>query len=134
MPKIQALAGIGPDSRMSMRAARASLAGGLALALVCSLAGTVLFASTAAEAAGRRTSPYAGYVTAESRWGHGTASGPVRRGKWGWQVRLPGGTWVDCVRNNCSETLRLQSLDVFETMGRDALDGGPGYFHWERRF
>ena len=103
-----------------------------ALALVC--AATVI--GTASEAEARRRPPpaYDGYVTAESRWGHGTASGPVRRGKWGWQVRLPGGTWVDCVRNNCSETLRLQALDMFESMGRDAIDGGPNYFHWERRF
>lgn len=77
---------------------------------------------------------YEGYVTAQSRWGHGRVSGPVRPGRYGYQVRLPGGTWVDCVRNNCSETLRLQTVDVFETMGTSAVDGGPGYFRYERRF
>ncbi len=74
----------------------------------------------------------ANYVVAESRWGHGTVSGPVRPGARGWQVRLPGGTWVDCVRNNCSETLRLETVDVFERMQQ--RDGGPNYFRWERRY
>jgi hypothetical protein len=106
-----------------------------AIALAALTAAVAVVPTSEAVAARRRApSPYDGYVTTESRWGHGTASGPVRRGKWGWQVRLPGGTWVDCVRNNCSETLRLQALDMFESMGRDAIDGGPNYFHWERRF
>ena len=106
----------------------------LALVLAATTVATVLLPA-AADAARRRAPDGAeGFVTAESRWGHGRASGPVRRGQWGWQVRLPGGTWVDCVRNNCSETLRIQSLDVFESMGRDAIDGGPGYFRYERRF
>jgi len=75
-----------------------------------------------------------GYVVAESRWGHGTVSGPVRRGPHGLQVRTPGGNWIDCVRNNCRETLRLKTVDLFETMGPNAVDGGPGYFRYERRF
>lgn len=88
------------------------------------------------EAAPRyRGGPHAeGYVHAESRWGHGSVSGPVRGGRNGYQVRLPGGTWVDCVRNNCSETLRLQTVDFFETVGTSALDGGPGYLRRERRW
>lgn len=71
-----------------------------------------------------------GYVIAESRWGRGTVRGDVRPGRHGWQVRLPGGTWVDCVRS-CSETLRLQTVDFWETVGPSARDGGPGYFHFE---
>lgn len=82
-----------------------------------------------------RGGPYAdGFVHAESRWGHGSVSGPVRRGRNGYQVRLPGGTWVECVRNNCSETLRLQTVDFFETLGTSALDGGPGYLRREWRW
>lgn len=72
------------------------------------------------------------YVVAESRWGHGTVRGAVRPGPRGWQVQLPGGSWIDCVRNRCSETLRLETVDIFERM--EQKDGGPGYFRWERRF
>jgi hypothetical protein len=71
-----------------------------------------------------------GYVVAESRWGNGTVTGPVRRGPVGWQVRLPGGTWVDCVRS-CSETLRLRTVDFWQTVGRDAAEQGRGYLHLE---
>jgi hypothetical protein len=73
-----------------------------------------------------------GYVVAESQWGHGMVRGAVRPGPRGWQVQLPGGSWIDCVRNRCSETLRLETVDVFERMQQK--DGGPGYFRWERRF
>lgn len=95
--------------------------------------------ATGLSAAGADASPryrggQEGYVVAESRWGHGTVSGPVRRGPRGLQVRTPGGNWIDCVRNNCSETLRLKTVDLFETMGPNAVDGGPGYLRWERRF
>ncbi len=68
------------------------------------------------------------YVVAESRYGRGTVSGPVRRGPNGrWQVRMPHGTWIYCVRS-CSETLRRQTLDFWESNGQDAPDVGPGYF------
>ena len=75
-----------------------------------------------------------GYVVAESLYGKGTVSGPVRPGKFGWQVRLPGGTWVDCVRNNCSETLRRQTVDYWYSNGPNAPDVGPDYFRWQFRF
>lgn len=74
-----------------------------------------------------------GYVVAESQWGHGTVSGPVRRGPRGWQVRLPGGTWINCVRS-CTQTLRQQTVDFWETNTGQPRDGGPGYFHLEFRF
>lgn len=84
--------------------------------------------TTSAAGQGRRYGePAPGYVVAESRWGNGTVTGPVRRGPNGWQVRLPGGTWVNCVRS-CSETLRLQTVDFWKTVGREAPDGGPNYF------
>lgn len=73
-----------------------------------------------------------GYVVAESQWGHGTVRGAVRPGPRGWQVQLPGGSWVDCVRNRCADTLRLETVDVFERMQHK--DGGPGYFRWEWRY
>ena len=73
------------------------------------------------------------YVTAESRWGNGRVSGPVRPGKFGPEVRLPGGTWVHCVRS-CSETLRRESIDFWQSHGNHAPDQGPGYFQWDFRF
>lgn len=54
-----------------------------------------------------------GFVTAESRFGNGSVSGPVRRAANGWQVRLPGGTWEYC-RRSCSETLRVETVDKWE--------------------
>jgi hypothetical protein len=78
---------------------------------------------------------YAGqrYVVAESRWGNGTISGPIRPGPHGWQVRMPRGTWIDCVRS-CSDTLRRATLDFWQTVGPNAPDSGPGYFRWEFRY
>ncbi|MFM9941822.1 MAG: hypothetical protein ACKVP7_20245 [Hyphomicrobiaceae bacterium] len=70
------------------------------------------------------------YVVAESRYGKGTVSGPVRPGRHGWQVRLPGGSWVDCARS-CSETLRRQSVDFWESNGPQSQGGdSPGYFRF----
>lgn len=70
-------------------------------------------------------------VVAESRYGHGTVSGPVRQDARGrLQVRLPGGSWIDCT-GPCSETLRRESVDFWENHGRDGRDG-PGYFTWRR--
>ncbi len=54
-----------------------------------------------------------GTVTAQSKFGHGTVSGPVRYTSVGRQVRLPGGTWEHCKRS-CSETLRVSTVDFFE--------------------
>ena len=74
-----------------------------------------------------------GYVTAESHWGNGRVSGPVRQGRNGLEVRLPGGSWVECVRT-CSETLRKETVDYWQAHGNHAPDTGPGYFRFERAF
>ncbi|HRD75159.1 MAG TPA: hypothetical protein PK264_04355 [Hyphomicrobiaceae bacterium] len=50
-----------------------------------------------------------------SRYGKGCVSGPVRPGRWGLEVRLPGGNWIDCKRD-CRQTLREESIDFFETL------------------
>jgi hypothetical protein len=71
-----------------------------------------------------------GQVTIDSRYGHGTVSGPVRRGARNLEVRLPGGSWVDCGKD-CGETLRRQSVDFWENHGRDGRDG-PDYLSWRR--
>lgn len=73
------------------------------------------------------------YVVAESQWGNGTVSGPIRPSRHGWQVRMPRGTWIDCVRS-CSETLRRATVDFWQTVGPNAPDAGPGYFRWEFRY
>lgn len=75
--------------------------------------------------------PYAGYVTAYSRYGNGAVRGPVRHGQFGPQVRLPGGTWLYCERTSllfdrhrpCSETLRRATLDFWETMAEEGSSG-----------
>lgn len=64
------------------------------------------------------------YVTAVSRFGNGTVSGPVRYTSTGREVRLPGGTWVGC-RRSCSETLRVQTVDFWE---KDGSISGAGTF------
>lgn len=93
------------------------------------LGGGVLVAvAGSADAQGRRNLPpdYVGTVTAESRYGTATVSGPVRRTPRGLlQVRLPGGTWLDCGLS-CRETLRRETVDFWQSRGPRA-DDGPGY-------
>ena len=81
------------------------------------------------EPAAYRGDPGGNTVTAESRYGKGTASGPTRIGPKGRrEVGLPGGTWFECGRS-CSETLRRETIDFWESRGgrNDPVDG-PGYF------
>ena len=75
-----------------------------------------------------------GYVVAESRYGKGVVRGAVRYGhRGGLEVQLPRGTWVHCERS-CSETLRRQTVDFWESNGPQAKDTGPGYFSWSFRY
>lgn len=55
-----------------------------------------------------------GSVTAESRYGHGSISGRTQVTPLGAQVQLPGGRWVYC-RRSCGETLRVETVDFFES-------------------
>ena len=78
-----------------------------------------------------------GYVTATSDFGNGTVRGPVRRTSRGLQVRMPGGTWINCEKS-CKETLRLATVDFFHSEEGAGPDGftsqGPGIFgklKWE---
>lgn len=68
-----------------------------------------------------------GYVVAESRFGNGTVSGPVRYGRLGREVRLPGGTWEPC-RRSCSETLRVETVDFWYARGPNAIAPECGVF------
>jgi hypothetical protein len=87
-----------------------------ALAVLAGLA--ALSASTgSADARYGRAYEDSAAVTAYSRHGNGSISGEIRRGATGWQVRLPHGTWVYC-RRSCEETLRVQTVDIFENDGR----------------
>jgi hypothetical protein len=96
------------------------------------LAALVLIAATSTTVGAQSRGAYRGapdHVVAESRFGHGTVSGPVRRARAGWEVRLPGGTWIACGRS-CSETLRVESVDFWENKGagRSAIDNECGLF------
>lgn len=89
---------------------------GTTLALLLT-ASPLLWVSTSAEA-GRllRRAPEDSVAVAVSHFGNGRVSGPVRVTSTGYEVRLPGGTWVAC-RRSCSETLRVQTVDFYENNG-----------------
>ena len=38
-------------------------------------------------------------ITAHSHYGNGTIQSVVRPGRYGWQVKLPGGAWTGCRRS-----------------------------------
>jgi hypothetical protein len=108
-----------------------------ALALSTVLAGVGLINSIApaALAAERSAAPAPGYVTAESHYGNGTVRGPVRRTPQGrLEVRLPGGTWMECAFS-CSDTLRRETVDFWRNHGgggaRAGGSDGPGYFRFK---
>src|ERR1044071_9590706 len=101
---------------------------GLILFLIA-LAGTVLPSHDSAAQGRRGYSGGADYVVAESQWGHGSIRAPIRRVANGLQVQLPRGTWINCGRS-CSQTLRQQTVDYWDSNGPQAKDGGPGYFRW----
>lgn len=93
--------------------------GRTALILIAGLA-PVFFVSTPSMAGA--------YVTAYSRYGNGEVSAPVREAQYGYQVKLPGGSWRYCEHNSlffgrnlpCSETLRRQTLDFWETISEES--------------
>ena len=93
------------------------------LSTACRMAMIFAFAAVLSSAASARGFGYRNnyedgqIVTAYSRFGNGSISGPVRPARFGWQVRLPHGTWVSC-RRSCEETLRVETVDIFENQGR----------------
>lgn len=105
---------------MSKIIANANGSGWRTMAAVLVGAAGLAIAATAAEAGRLGISRDYGYdgieegfVVAKSRFGNGTVSGPVRETRVGPQVRLPGGTWEYC-RRSCSETLRVETVDIWE--------------------
>jgi hypothetical protein len=105
----------------------------LALAATLGLAATTVAMVPAADAQSRRGSGES-YTTAESRYGPQTITAPVRNGPQGrLEVRLPGGTWIECGRS-CSDTLRRETIDFWQSRNSGITGGpdGPGYlrFRW----
>jgi hypothetical protein len=118
--------------RITVRLSPSCAAGAIALAIVVANIGV----SPVAAQSPQRGSGYGyapQYVVAESEWGNGVVRGAVRSGRHGLQVRLPRGTWIDCVRS-CSDTLRRQTVDFWESNGPNAPGSGRGYFKWDFRF
>ncbi len=72
-----------------------------------------------------------GHTTAYSRFGNGSVSGAVRPSRKGPKVQLPNGRWTYC-RTSCSETLRVQSVDLDEyhnkLVGRGSILNECGIF------
>ncbi len=86
----------------------------LSTALLATLAVTAMATTTEA---GWRNDRYVeienGHTTAYSRFGNGSISASVRSTRKGPQVQLPIGRWTYC-RTSCSETLRVQTVDLNE--------------------
>ena len=96
-------------------------------------AGTVALTAVAAAQSRRESGQRYVYVTAESRYGGASVTAPVREGPKGrLEVRLPGGTWLECGRS-CSDTLRRETVDFWKDRGAPRGGGdGPGYL--QRKF
>jgi len=78
--------------------------------------------------------PVEGVAVAESFYGHGTATAPVRRNSKGrLEVGLPGGTWYECAFS-CSDTLRRQTVDFWENHAGRPRDRGDGVGYLRFRF
>jgi hypothetical protein len=105
---------------------RMRTAGLVAMLAVTTAAGQAATPAGAAERAA--TNGTLGWVTAESRYSGQTVRGPVRRGPRGLlEVRLPGGTWMECGRS-CADTLRRETVDFWRANRDRANSGdGPGY-------
>lgn len=83
--------------------------------IALSLAGIIAGSFTADAGFRRLRSDYepGEQIFARSHFGNGSVAGVVRPARYGWEVRLPRGTWVGC-RRSCEETLRVSTVDVFE--------------------
>ena len=89
-----------------------------AVMVVC-LAGSIVASALPATAASPRRGAE-GSVQACSHRGHGCITVQVRQGQHGPEVRLPGGTWVDCA-GDCRLTAVEQSIDFWDKQ----IEGKP---------
>jgi hypothetical protein len=108
------------------------------LALLLSAIPLVVSATVPVQAEPKRSpkNGILGFVTAESRYGAGTITAPVRISALGRrEVRLPGGTWIEC-RRSCANTLRQETIDFWHIRanGNASGDDGPGYFTWSWKY
>ena len=113
------------------------------LTLAGLLAAAALIPTIGGATAGRNEAgPIQGYVIAYSHDGNGSIKAPWRDMARGRQVRLPHGTWVYC-RTSCSETLRVQTIDIWANVNNGSLIGAgtiqnecgiAGCLHWEWSF
>lgn len=83
------------------------------------------FAPNTSLASPRAVGPILGYVTATSHYGNGSIKAPYRATSVGYQIRLPHGTWVYC-RTSCSETLRVQTVDIWDAVIDNGSPIGAG--------
>jgi hypothetical protein len=103
---------------------------------------SVAMVSGHAFAGPRAATKILGYVTAHSHDGNGSIRAPYRATNVGYQVRLPHGTWIDCIRS-CSDTLRVNTVDVWANVDSanpigvgtlNAECGIAGCLRWEWGF
>jgi hypothetical protein len=87
----------------------------MTLRMMVVIAGCIL-SSSALEARSpiRAPGPQAGSVSVCSRYGNGCYAAPVRYGRYGLEMRLKGGTWIDC-KGSCKDTLREETIDFWDT-------------------
>lgn len=62
-------------------------------------------------------------VRACSIYGNGCITLPIRPGRFDYEFRMPGGTWVSC-RRDCKTAIREEVLDFWETQ-RERQPSGP---------
>ncbi len=59
-------------------------------------------------------------VKACSPYGNGCVAGPVRAAKFGPQVRLKSGTWIDC-KGDCGQALLEETIDFWDSQSDKAM-------------
>ena len=96
------------------------------IAFAALVTGSALMSAAVSAEAGHRRGYHRGSggdgVIATSRFGNGSIAGAVRGTSVGPQVQLPSGSWVYC-RRSCSETLRVESVDLHQE-SRDFAGNG----------
>ena len=100
----------------------------IVLAIAAMVAVTAGFLTTAEAKRGGEAGIYR-YVTAYASTGGKRVTAPVRKGRWGDEVRTPGGNWHDC-EITCEYTLRRLTVDFWESQ-RDGGFVSPGYLRFD---
>lgn len=87
----------------------------VAALIAVAVSGCALISSSGeAEARSYKKAKRTWTVTSCSRWGNGCQTLPVRRGRFGYEARAKGGTWIDC-RGDCDQAVREDIIDFWET-------------------